>query len=383
MKKYAPLLLLLLAFRCQHDPDPSPENPLKMELRVDYQPDRLTLNIRGTVFRSHVGPTDAPFDRTELYLAEGQPAGYALLATTAEKQFALTGLRPGATYYLTARGVRGTYTSELSTPIRVIADVLKPASAWQPFDRTSWYTVSPDGRRAVRQHFAERATWLEDWSTGRRQSLAYANTEQGILLPKSWDATGERVFFEISRNKNRALVAYDVAKATFTELPLPANARLWSYAIAPDGKKLAFTDYGRPGVWLYEFGSGDPKKLPIEGFTEWTADSRHLLLAHFTASGGVNLRLFDPKTEVSTPFETEPTGGGTPMKASPSGRYLLFNGALSGCCTLWLRDFQQNTLRPVQSAVQFGWLGSDEFYVVPNAPETPTGTPQILKYRVP
>lgn len=383
MKKYAPVFLLLLAFRCQHDPAPSPENPLTMELRVDYQPDRLTLNIQGTVFRSHVGPTDAPFDRAELYLAEGQPAGYTLLATTSEKQFVLTGLRPGATYYLAAKGVRGEYTSELSKPIRVLADVLKPTSAWQPFDRSSWYTVSPDGRRAIRQRFAEKETWLEDWSTGQRQPLSYANTEQGILWARNWDATGERVFFEISRNKNRALVAYDVAKANFTEVNLPANARLWSYAIAPDGRKLAFTDYNRPGVWLYDFDSGSQKKLPIEGATEWTADSRHLLVTQATSSGGVNLRLFDPQTEVSTLLETEPTGGGDPMKLSPSGRYLLFSSALSGCCTLWLRDFQQNTLRPVQSAVQFGWLGTDEFYVVPNVPETPAGTPQILKYRVP
>jgi hypothetical protein len=353
------LLLGLMAFRCGSSPEPEPKTSLFMNAWVEYTASPITLELRGMAFRSMAGPEVWNFDKAEVYISEGQPTNLQLLTTTTQTRLSLVNLKPGTVYYIAVKGTFGDYVSEMSKPILVVPEVVKPVQKLMPYDRMSNYQVSPSGQRAIRQYRDATGAYITQLidATGSNRVLTYTNTE-GAFFCRTWTADSQQALFEITRAKKRAFVRYDVKANTFTDVPLPTEADLWNYSFAPDGQQLVFSDYKRPGLWYFDGRNNTQKQLDSQQTIydlSWTADSRFALLTKPTLGDKQLVVQYDPQTGSQTEILSvvAPVSGAKP---SPDGRYFLFNSTLSGQPTIWLQDRQTRALRPVSNGSQFGWL---------------------------
>ncbi len=383
--KYAPLVLLLGLFttQCiQHvKPTPDPDAPLMMQLSVDYSnPTALTVQLRGTMFKTMAGPQEVPFDKAEVYLAEGSPSNLSLLTTSTQKDVTLPALKPNTVYYVSTKGYVGAKVSQLSGSVPVIPDVLTPTGKLMPYDRMSFYSVSPDGNRAIRQYrnaSGRYVTMLTDGANTRELS-PYTATDNGIFYCQGWDGAGQVAFFEINRSKKRQFVSYDVTRQVYTELSIPAEADIWNYALSPDGQQLVFTDYKRSGLWY--FSNATKTQKSISGFQiiyalNWTPDSQHILVTgpNPTGSGVPRVVQLNPQTNAQTDVLSE-AASVSKAKMSPDGRFLLFESNLSGAGNIWLQNRETRQLRVISNGSQFGWLANGSFWADYRQPDSkPTG----------
>jgi hypothetical protein len=368
------LCLLLVVTMCGcsgPSPDLTPKVPLYMDLSVDYSTTPISLRLRGSVFKNTSGPVETPFDSATIYVSEDRFGTYQTLTTTTQTRLPLPMLAPGKMYYLTTKGSVASYTSAITKPILVVPEVIQPARILMPYDPMSLHFVAPAGSPTIRQYrdgsTGPYVTQLVD-AVGNSRLVAYANTDNGVFFCQGWHADSQRAFFEVSRGKKRALVSYNAVNQTFADIPLPAEADLWNYALAPDGQQLVFTDYKRNGLWYFDRRTGIQKRLngPQTVYElNWTADSQNILLTgpspdwtetHFAA-------LFDPQTDKQTTIQTG-LSRLSRLQLSPNGRYLLFEGTLSGGGNYWVQDRQTSSFRPVSSAYVYraGWLSDGTFW---------------------
>jgi WD40 repeat protein len=382
MKKTLPLFvaLVVVIIACHKTPEPSPNDPLLMSAVANYTEEKVTIQSIGSVFVGTTGPQPVDFDKTEVWMAEGSPSNLKLVQITDRKNIELAGLQVDKVYYVAVKGSKGEYWSELSTPILVIPNRLKPVKELlQTTNAVSFY-LSPTGTYSLVQSQESKELTLTQLVSGKAQKLTYPST----IFFRNWGASGEQILFETSVNQRRKYVIYDINKETFSEFTLPSTANVWLAALAPDGKKIAYTDYNRTGnVWLYDADTNTDKRttLPQPYDMAWTTDSRSLLVHRYSSVSGEAQEIvnYDPTKDAVTKtlFVTPPKGAVQWPKLSPTGNQLLFSATLSGQSHIWLYDLTTEKLRPVtKGTFQFGWLSGSEFYAVEEG-----GTPKVLLYR--
>ncbi|MEZ0486055.1 hypothetical protein ACAW87_15950 [Fibrella sp. GW2-5] len=315
-----------------------------------------------------VGPVETPFDKAEVYLSDGQSGNYQLLTTTDQASYSLPGLKPGTSYYVQVKGTLSGYTAE-SKPVLVVNDVVLPANKLMPYDPLALYYVSSAGFPVIRQK-AEYTnissiitTTLID-ATGTKPLAAYGGSTTSQLLFKGWNSTNQRAFFEISRSAKRGLVSYDVTTKTYTDLPLPAEADLWNYALAADGQQVVFTDYKRSGLWYFDARTGLQKQLDSQLTVynlSWTPDSKSIWLTSPNSGGGISVKQYDPATSTRISVFDE-SGSLSGVQPSPDGQWTLYANNTSGQDILWLRNNETGYKRPVGLVNQYGWLNDGTFW---------------------
>lgn len=357
---------------CDRTPEPSPAHPLLMSVSAVYKKDTVRLEPVGSVFVGTTGPQPVDYDQTEVWLSEGRPGDLKLIQTTDRKTIDLTGLQPNKIYYVAVRGSKGAYRSELSAPVLVVPDPVKPARQLQQTANSVSFYLSPAGTYSLVQSMESKDIALTQSATGKVQQLTYPST----IFFRTWLGNGDRILFEVPSNQRRRYVVYDAVKGTFSDFPLPAIANVWEAAFSPDGKKIAYTDYNRTGnVLIYDTDTKTDKRTALAKPYEmvWTADSRSLLIHRYGSSSvdAHEIVQFDPEKDAVTKtlFVTPAKGTVERPALSPAGDKLLFSSTLSGRPHLWLYDLTTEKLRPVmQSSYQFGWLSGSEFYAVEQGP---------------
>ncbi|GAB3962898.1 hypothetical protein GCM10028805_64930 [Spirosoma harenae] len=384
MKKTHFHLLLWLfglgfTYGCKKAPDPSPANPLLMSARASYENDKVTIESIGSMFAGSAGPQPVEFSKTEVWLSEGSPAALTLVQTTDQKQIELSNLQADKLYYVAVKGSKGDYWSELSTPILIVPNKVKPIKPLLTTVNTVSLYLSPSGTLALAQTQVSNEVTLTQLTTGKAQKLTYSSP----ILFRSWIGTGEQIIFEAPTTQRRQYIIYDVAKATFSEFGLPANANVWEAAFSPDGTKIAYTDYQRTGyVWIYDTTTKTDKQTSLtKPYTMvWTGDNRSLLIHRykFASVDAQEIVQYDSQTDAVTKtlFVTPVKGSIQGPVLSPSGDQLLFSSTLSGQPHVWWYDLQREKLRPVtRGSSQFGWLTGSAFYAVEEG-----NAPQVMLY---
>ncbi|RYF75622.1 MAG: hypothetical protein EOO39_06650 [Cytophagaceae bacterium] len=381
MKKALPLVfLVLLAISCKHQTDPDPASTFAMSAWVDYNTSPVSVQLRGSVFQSMAGPVETPFDKAEVYVSENQASGYQLVATTSEKKLSLPSLKPGTTYYIQVKGTLGN-TSVDSKPILLVNDVVTPTRKLMPYDPMAMYYVSPAGLPVIQQkadytNISRLLTTTVIDAAGTKQVADYTSPTTSQPLFKGWSTTNQRAFFEITRSAKRALVSYDLAAKTYADVPLPAEAELWHYALAPDGQQVVFTDYKRQGLWYFDARTNTQKQLDSQVTVydlSWTPDSQRIWLTTPSSSGTASVKQYDPVTSTKTDVFSE----GTTLsgaQSSPDGKWILYLNNASGQDALWLRNKETGSKRPVGFANQYGWLSDGTFWANYRANESKTPT---------
>ncbi|WP_298357101.1 WD40 repeat domain-containing protein [Runella sp.] len=382
MKKIFPLVAVLwIVIGCNRKtPEPSPEHPLLMSVRASYENEKVIIESIGSVFASTAGPIPVDFDKTEVWLAEGSSSNLKLLQTTDQKRIELTNLQSDKIYSVAVKGSKGTYWSELSSPVMVVPNKLKPIKELLKTTNTVSFYLSPTGNYTLVQSQDAKDITLTQLATNKVQKLTYPSS----IFFRNWVGNGEQIIFEASSSQRRSYVIYDIAKAAFSEFALPAGANVWLAALSPDGKKIAYTDYKRTGnVWVYDTDTKIDKRTALAQPYDlaWTSDSRSLLVHRYRSSsqGAQEIVQFDPQNDVVTKtlFVTPANGSIQWPRLSVSGDKLLFSATLSGQPHIWLYDLQTEKLRPVtKGTYQFGWLSESEFYAIEE------GTaPQVFLYQ--
>lgn len=371
---------LCLTLGCNKIPEPSPAHPLLMSAVASYADAAVSIQSIGSVFVGSTGPRPVDFDETEVWLSEGSPSNMKLIQTTDQKTIELTGLQADKVYYVAVKGSKGEYWSELSAPILVVPNPVKPTKQLQQTTNAVSFYLSPAGTYSLVQSQDSKEITLTRPSTGNVEKLTYPST----IFFRNWIGNGEKLLFEVPSNQRRRYVVYDAAKGTFDNFPLPEIANVWEAAFSPDGKKIAYTDYDRTGnVLLYDTDTKVDKRTALAKPYEmvWTADSRSLLIHRYASasSDAHEIVEYDPEKDavIKTLFVTPPKGSVERPVLSPTGDKLLFSSSLSGQPHVWLYDLTTEKLRPVtQGSYQFGWLSGSEFYAVEQGP-----APKVLVYQ--
>jgi Tol biopolymer transport system component len=371
---------LFLTLGCNKIPEPSPAHPLLMSVVASYADTAVTIQSIGSVFVGSTGPRPVDFDQTEVWLSEGSSSNMKLIQTTDQKTIELTGLQADKVYYVAVKGSKGDYWSELSTPILVVPNPVKPTKQLQQTTNAVSFYLSPAGTYSLVQSQDSKDITLTRPATGNVQKLTYPST----IFFRNWIGNGEKLLFEVPSNQRRRYVVYDAAKGTFDNFPLPQIANVWEAAFSPDGKKIAYTDYDRTGnVLIYDIDTKVDKRTTLAkpyGMV-WTADSRSLIIHRYASasSNAHEIVEYDPEndTVIKTLFVTPPKGSVERPVLSSTGDKLLFASSLSGQPHVWLYDLTTEKLRPVtRGSYQFGWLSASEFYAVEQGV-----APKVLLYQ--
>ena len=364
-------LLILSTISCKHghghEPHPNPASTFGMAAWIDYGTNPVSVQLRGSVFPSSSGPVQSPFDKAELSISDDISSGYKLLTTTTQKNTPLTGLKPGITYYVKAKGFLGDYSAE-SAPLLVVNDVVMPTAKLMPYDPQSRYFVSRAGLPVIQQktdyvgNTSKVTTTIID-RAGASEVAAYMGVSAVPLFCRGWNVANQRAIFEINCSNKWGLVSYDPATKTYADIALPNEAEMWNYALAPDGQQLVYTDNKRPGLWYFD-GRTNTQKLLDSRVTlydlTWTTDSRYIWLTKPSADR-VMVVQYDPTSAAQTNiFDEKNTLSGA--QVSPNGKFVLYINNASGNGVLWLRNIETGVKRPVGSVNQYGWLNDGTFW---------------------
>jgi hypothetical protein len=362
--------LLGLCTHCNPPIDPEGES-IDMVLGTIYKPEETTLQISATTFRSPTGPIETDFEEAEIWIAQDNPTDLKRLLTTSEVAITLSDLLPDKQYYVAAKGKRKNTWSKLSTPILIVPRLLKPLQniTLKTSSSSSIY-LSPNQKYAIEQvgNSDAQETWLIDRSTGTRQKIS--NTEISFFFHR-WSDKSNQAFFEVSRNKKRGIVAYNMATGQLSEITLPATIDMWVWAVSPDGSKVAYKDYKRRGLWVYDHDTQTEKQLSTNNFLSslnWSADSKSLIIVRSSAtlSGQQEVLQLDMQNQERILYRLPKNLSIQWSKLSPSQEHLLFSSNLSGTSQVWLYDLQKQQLYPVSNSTshEFDWLLNDTFYAL-------------------
>jgi tricorn protease len=179
------------------------------------------------------------------------------------------------------------------------------------------------------------------WSLARAggEPVRVTSFNEGRLLWPSITASGGTIAFERDFGiwtldvASRAVQRLDIRLMGNVEGPTPTVQREtqgWgSIAVAPDGRKWAFTAGG--DVWATTIDGGVPatrvtNTVAAEGDLVWSADSRHIVYTSWR-SGTPKLYTWDFASNRERPLTTGDGRDGSPT-FSPNGRYLAYTRAV-------------------------------------------------------
>ncbi len=182
-----------------------------------------------------------------------------------------------------------------------------------------WLRWSPDGRSILCGGHYNLGIHLIDIQTGDITTVVEEHPKiryWGL----AWSSDGRTIFYIRCHGEKEeqrySIMAHDLATGEERELYPSGNEEDYGLVISPDGRELAFLDYGKPGAVLTVIptADGEARELPKIGSPiAWTPDGRHLLFIK-------TKRLPDSDKVVKTEVWRIPAEGGEPEKVwEPKG----------------------------------------------------------------
>jgi hypothetical protein len=365
----------LLTLGCGHKHEPTPDGRISnMAVSAKKLNDEVILNITAYTFASHVGPTPTTFDEAEVWISE-EASGYSnmkLAYTTREKTLKLENLKPETTYYLAVKGTKNGEKTDFSKAIMFSTRSLRPSSVLLETSNNNYMKSSGNSPYLAYVDGTTNNLILENWQNKTRKVL-YKNIPGKSYQVKGFYANGSRLFLEISRGNNseRAFEYYDIAAAKFVEIEIPTGARVWNYALSPDGSKLAYTDYSRKGLYIYDINTKVDKLSWADGFFynfDWSADSKNiyaLRTVSFSGPPATEIVKYDPANPDQLPtqmFYWLDTSLSWAM-FSPKEDYLMFGSFVANSADLWIYEVKTKKIWQISDAGNFGWISDKDFFV--------------------
>ncbi|GAB3523760.1 TolB family protein [Emticicia fontis] len=385
-------IVSLLTSSCGKKDDPFPYGPItSMGVSAKKVNNEVTLTLSAYTFKSPVGPEPTTFDEAEVWISE-EASGYSnmkLAYTTKETTVKLTNLKPDKYYFVAVKGTKNGVKTDFSKSIMFITSSLSPTSTLIETSRNYYMKGSSNSPYLAYVDDLTKELILENWKD-KSTKVLFKNTESKWYQVKGFNAQGDRLFLETSNNNNkeRAIDYYDIATQKFVSIEIPANARIWNYAFSPDGTKLAYTDYSRQGLYIYDIPTKTDKLFSSAGFYsfDWSADNKSILaLTNKAYMGNVMVvEKYDITLPTKAPtrvfdWANESIGWVT---FSPKEDYVLFGSYISNSMDLWISELKTGKLWQISDVGNFGWVSDKEFFVNTNKADNEV-TYKTYKYTMP
>ena len=384
-------IVSLLANACWKKNDPYPDGSISnMAVSAKKINDEVTLGISAYTFKSPVGPEPTTFDEAEVWISEEAP-GYSnmkLAYTTKEKTLKLENLKPDKTYYVAVKGIKNGVKTDFSKAIMFVTSSLKPTSTLVETARNYYMKGSVNSPYLAYVDETTGELILKNWEDKSTRVL-FRNIQSKWYQAKGFNAQGSRLFLETGKNNNseRAFEYYDITAQKFVPIEIPANARVWNYSFSPDGSKLAYTDYSRKGLYIYDITNKVDKLFASDGLFysfDWSADGKYILVLRPGQGLTRQVVKYDISTANLSPnyvFEWSNESIGW-VTFSPKEDYVLFGSYAANSTDLWICELKTRKLWQISDIGNFGWVSDKEFFVNGNKAENEV-TYKTYKYTMP
>lgn len=399
MKKIPLLIVFIVALltnACFKEHDPEPNGAISsMEVSAKRVNDDVIVDIVAYTDNGQVGPTTTTFDAAEIWIAE-DVKGYAnmeLAYTTTQTSLKLENLKPDKDYYVAVKGIKNGKKTGFSKYIMFVNRSLKPTSTLFEMPAAAVYYIKSSSTRPYVAYLDNTTgeVILQNWQDKSKQVIV-KNTDTKVYQVRGFYAEGSRLFLETSNPYNhseRAFEYYDLSTEKFVAVELPTRARVWNYAFSADASKLAYTDYSRQGLYIYDMTTKEDKRYLSDSFYsfEWSADGKNIYMIRNKAFIGppiaeiVKYDITNAAQEPTPLFEWRDETMAWVM-LSPKEEYILFASYISNSPDLWIFEFKTKKFWQISGIVNFGWLSAKEFFVTTGESES-GDTYKTYKYTMP
>jgi WD40 repeat protein len=386
-------IVALLTSACWKKHDPSPDGQItSMSVSARKVNDEVTLGITAYTFKSPVGPEPTTFDEAEVWISE-EASGYSnmkLAYKTKEKTLKLENLKPEKIYYVAVKGTKNGVKTDFSKAIMFITRSLKPSSTLLETSHNYYMKGSSSSPYMAYVVDVTGEVVLQNWQD-KSIKVLFKNTQSKWYQIKGFYAQGSRLFLETGKNNNqeRAFEYYDIANQKFVAVEIPTNARVWNYSFSPDGSKLAYTDYSRQGLYIYDITTKVDKLFSSEGFYnfDWSADGKNIYALRNKAYMGPTIKeivRYDAAnaSQITKQIFEWPDEFIGWVMFSPKEDYVLFGSYVSNSADLWIYEMKSKKLWQISDIGNFGWVSDKEFFVNTNKGANET-TYKTYKYTMP
>jgi hypothetical protein len=405
MQRLSLLIICFVAFfinACQKKNEPSPpetgDKISSMSVSSRKINDVVTLDIAAFTLKGTNGPGPTTFEQAEVWISE-ELSGYSnmkLNTTTTSRTVKLENLKADKTYYAAVKGIKNGVKSDFSKPIMFSTRSLKPVETLLDFP-FSWTVSSSD----ILPYLAyvdggSGEVILRNWKV-KSDTILFKNSASKSYQVKGFYGRELKLFLETTRNREPA---YDYfswiqdekdptkGKYGFTEIVMPFGVRIWNCAFAPDGRRIAYTDYNKPGLFIFDIILNNVYLYSNETFFDfcWSADAKNIIETRNLANSTLDARelvkwdLGDSKKTPEKIFDwPDPVQH---VLFSPQDDYALFASTISNNADLWIYELKTGKTWQISDVANFGWLSDKEFFV--NANKTGNETSwKTYKYTMP
>lgn len=392
--KRIPLLIIiaitLFNISCQKKQEPSPDDKISsMSVSARKVNDEVILDISASKFTTIPVPVSATFDQAEVWISE-EASGYSnmkLTTTTTVRTVKLENLKADKTYYVAVKGIKNGVKTEFSKQIMFSTRSLKPDQTL--FDLPNgWFMSSSD--KSPFMAYVDGGTdevTLINWKD-KSKKVIFKNHAGKSYQIKGFYTDGTRLFLETTRERERAFDYYDLVDGKIVEIKSPLGVRLWNCAFSPNGFRLAYTEYNKPGFFIYDIPLENVRLYSDDTFHdfEWTVDGKNIIEVRNKANAAADARevvrwnLADSKETPAKLFEWPDAIQW--VSFSPQNDYVLFSSSVSNNEDLWIYELKTGKTWQISDVNSFGWLSDKEFFVSANKTGNET-TWKTYKYTIP
>jgi len=386
----AVILISVLTGACDKKHEPLPDDKISnMTVSARKVNDDVILDISAVKFNSGSGPEATTFEQAEVWVSEGV-SGFSnmkLVTTTAEKTVKLENLQSEKTYYVAVKGLKNGVKSDYSKPIMFTTNSLKPVQTL--LELNFGWSMSGSDKNSYLAYIDGNTgeLILQNWED-KSKKVIFKNSASKTYLVRGFHSEGTLLVLETTRNRERAYDFYDLTTEKFTEIAMPEGARVWNCAFSPDGFKMAYTDYNKTGLYIYDIVLQQSRKYSDGFFYDfnWSVDGKSIIQLRNKPNVNNDIReivkwdLADSNKTPELLFEWPDLIQW--MSFSPTDNYVLFSSYVSNNADLWIYDLKTHKTWQISDVGYFGWLSDKEFFVNANKIANETSW-KTYKYTMP
>ncbi|MBA4850962.1 WD40 repeat domain-containing protein [Emticicia sp. BO119] len=382
-------LVCLLITACQKKQEPLPDDEIaSMSVSARKINDGVTLDIAAVTFKN-ANPVATTFEQAEVWISE-EASGYSnmkLSSTTTSRTVKLENLKADKTYFVAVKGLKNGVKSEFSKPIMFTTSSIKPLETLLELPN-GWFMSSSD--KSPYLAYVDASTGevtLQNWKD-KSKKVIFRNSASKSYQIKGFYSEGTLLVLETTRERERAYDYYDFLSDKIIEIKMPPGARIWNCAFSPDGFKMAYTDYNKTGLFIYDTVIENVRLYSNEAFYDfdWSRDGKNIDQIRTKPNSSSDTRevvRWDLADSGKTPaklFEWPDNIQWTSF--SPKDDYVLFASYVSNNADLWIYELKTGKTWQISDVANFGWLSDKEFFV--NANKTGNETSwKTYKYTMP
>lgn len=314
----------------------------------------ITAKIMAEAMWGTNGPVEVSFDSAEVWLEEVNVSSKKLVAVTEKKEFVLENLEKNKLYNVYAKGIKKGVKTDFSKPSRF--------STYE-FEKISPLTDLPSNVTVFANNSSRYVAYYYN------MQLVLLDKLSGVEIKRSRIGENFRLIglfenqaiFEGYRNNNRVFFSFDITKEELSEKKIPSQSRVWSYAFSNDASKIAYKDYSRSGLWIYDFTKEqETNHTEVKFFHDITFgydDNTLLISRNGDNLGEIELASYDITLQKFSSILVKSDARNP--KFSPDGKYLMFNGSFSRLDDIWIYQIGTAKEWNLSSSSVIGWSNNN------------------------